>query len=106
MPIVGVIENMAGFTTPDGQHFDIFGTGGGASLADELGVPLLASVPIDPGVATGADAGDPVVVGQPDSPAATAIIDAAARITEILPPLALDTCVGRIGTLLAELESA
>ena len=105
MPIVGVIENMSGFTTPDGQHFDIFGSGGGASLADELGVPLLASVPIDPGVATGADAGSPIVVAQPDSPAAEAITDAASRITEILPPLALDTCVGRIGTLLAELEA-
>lgn len=105
MPIVGVIENMAGFTTPDGQHFDIFGTGGGESLADELGVPLLASVPIDPGVATGADAGTPIVQSHPDAPAAAAIIHAAARITEILPPLALDTCVGRLGALVAELDA-
>jgi ATP-binding protein involved in chromosome partitioning len=104
MPIVGVIENMAGFTTPDGQHFDIFGTGGGAALAADLGVPLLASVPIDPRVASGADAGTPVVIGQPASPAATAIVSAADRITEILPPLSLDTCVGRLGTLLAELD--
>ena len=106
MPIVGVIENMAGFTTPDGQHFDIFGTGGGATLAEDLGVPLLGSVPIDPGVATGADAGNPIVLDDPGSPAATAITAAADRITEILPPLALDNCVGRLGTLLAELDAS
>lgn len=105
MPIVGVIENMAGFTTPDGQQFDIFGTGGGASLANELGVPLLASVPIDPRVAVGADAGTPIVVDQPDAPATVAIIDAARRVTEILPPLALDNCVGRLGALLADLDA-
>lgn len=104
MPIVGVIENMAGFTTPDGQHFDIFGTGGGRALADELMVPLLGSVPIDPRVAEGADAGVPIVVDQPDSPATRAIVSAAHRITEILPPLALDTCVGRLGALVAELD--
>ncbi len=104
MPIVGVIENMAGFTTPDGQHFDIFGSGGGESLADDLGVPLLASVPIDRGVATGADVGIPIVLGDPGAPAAKAIIKAADRITAILPPVALDSCVGRIGALLAELE--
>lgn len=105
MPIVGVIENMAGFTTPDGQHFDIFGTGGGASLAEELGVPLLASVPIDPRVAVGADAGTPIVVDQPDAPATVAIVDAARLVTEILPPLALDNCVGRLGALLADLDA-
>lgn len=106
MPIVGVIENMAGFTTPDGQHFAIFGSGGGEALADQLGVPLLGSVPIDPGVAEGADAGAPIVLDDPDAPAAAAIVDAASRITEILPPLALDTCVGRLGALLADLDEA
>lgn len=106
MPIVGIIENMAGFTTPDGQHFDIFGTGGGAALADDLGVPLLASVPIDPRVAEGADAGTPVVVEAPDSPASIAIEAAAARITGILPPLAMDNCVGRLGVLLDELATS
>jgi ATP-binding protein involved in chromosome partitioning len=101
MPIVGVIENMAGFTANDGSHYDIFGAGGGQSLAEELGVPLLSSVPIDPRVAEGADAGTPVVVDQPNSPAAVAINAAADRIVEILPPVALDTCVGRLGALAA-----
>ena len=99
MPIVGVIENMAGFTANDGSHYDIFGAGGGAQLADELAVPLLGSIPIDPRIAEGADAGRPVVVDEPESPASQAIISSAGRITEILPPLALDSCVGRLSAL-------
>ena len=106
MPIVGVIENMAGFTTPDGMTFDIFGAGGGAALAQELGVPLLSSVPIDPRVAEGADAGAPVVLDAPDGPAARAIHDAAREIVTILPPAALDNCVGRLGALAAASDSA
>ena len=46
LEVLGVIENMAGFTTPDGQRFSIFGEGGGAALADDLDVPLLGSVPL------------------------------------------------------------
>ncbi len=106
MPIVGVIENMAGFTTPTGETFDIFGSGGGTSLAHELGVPLLSSVPIDPRVAAGADAGTPVIVDDPTSPAARAIAEAASEILTILPPAALDSCVGRLGALAAATESA
>jgi len=101
MPIVGVIENMAGFTANDGSHYAIFGEGGGEALATDLGVPLLASIPIDPRVAAGADAGRPVVVDEPDSPAAEAIVRASDRITEILPPAAMDSCVGRLGALAA-----
>ena len=101
MPIVGVIENMAGFTANDGSHYAIFGEGGGAALAHDLGVPLLSSVPIDARVAAGADAGHPVVVDDPDGPAARAILEAADRITEILPPAAMDSCVGRLSTLAA-----
>ncbi len=106
MPIVGVVENMAGFTTRTGDHYAIFGQGGGAVLADDLGVPLLGSVPIDPFVASGGDAGTPVVTEHPDSAAGKAIIDVADEITRILPPLALESCVGRLGALLDELESS
>ncbi len=103
MPIVGVVENMAGFTSDSGEQFAIFGEGGGPALADDLGVPLLGSVPIDPLLASGGDEGTPVVLTQPDAPAAVAIINVAAAITDILPPLALDSCVGRLGVLLDEL---
>lgn len=99
MPIIGVIENMAGFTTADGSHYDIFGSGGGVALADDLGVELLGSIPIDPNVASGGDSGDPVVIAQPEGPAGAAIISAAERIVDILPPLQLDSCIGRLAAL-------
>jgi ATP-binding protein involved in chromosome partitioning len=101
MPIVGVIENMSGFTTPDGSHYPIFGSGGGQALAQELSVPLIASVPIDPSVSEGSDAGEPIVTHHPETAAAQAIVQAAATITEILPPLALDNCIGRLSNLAA-----
>jgi len=105
MPIVGVVENMAGFTTESGEHHAIFGSGGGATLAQDLGVPLLGSVPIDPLVASGGDTGQPVVEVHPESPAALEIVSVAGQITQILPPLALDNCVGRLGALLDELPT-
>ncbi len=101
MPIVGVIENMAGFTASDGAHYPIFGSGGGQALADELSVPLIASVPIDPSVSEGSDAGRPIVIDRPETAAARIIVQAAATITEILPPLALDNCIGRLSNLAA-----
>lgn len=99
MPIIGVVENMAGFTTDEGAHYAIFGSGGGASLAEDLGVELLGSIPIDPHVAAGGDTGEPVVAAQPGGPAGSAMIQVAARITEILPPLQLDSCIGRLSAL-------
>ncbi|MDK1017818.1 MAG: Mrp/NBP35 family ATP-binding protein [Actinomycetota bacterium] len=99
MPIIGVVENMAGFTTEDGTRHDIFGSGGGASLANDLGVELLGSIPIDPDVASGGDSGDPVVIAQPEGFAGAAIIAIAARVVEILPPLQLDSCIGRLSAL-------
>lgn len=99
MPIIGVVENMAGFTTNEGTHYDIFGSGGGATLAEELGVELLGSIPIDPNVATGGDAGEPVVAAQATGPAGAALVEVADRVTEILPPLQLDSCIGRLSAL-------
>jgi ATP-binding protein involved in chromosome partitioning len=101
MPVIGVIENMSGFTTPDGDHFPLFGSGGGQALADDLGVGLLGAVPIDPRVAEGGDSGNPVVVGEPSSPSAVAVVNAAKELTALLPPIADDGCSARL-TLLAE----
>ena len=71
VPVVGVIENMSGFTDPEsGRRFELFSSGGGQRLAEELGVPLLGSVPLQPGLAELADAGQPVVVAEPESAAA------------------------------------
>ena len=101
MPVIGVIENMSGFTTPNGEHFPLFGSGGGTALAEDLGVELLGAVPIDPRVAEGGDAGNPVVLASPDAPSAVAIGNAAKTLTALLPPIADDGCSARL-TLVAE----
>ena len=104
MPVVGVIENMSGFTADDGTHYDLFGRGGGQALADDLGVPLIAQVPLDPKVVEGGDIGAPVVDAHPEAPSAQAIIAAAARIIELVPPAAEETCTARIAVLMEALE--
>ncbi len=62
--IAGVIENMSAFINEEGNYYEIFGTGGGEKLAQELGVPLLGSIPIDPFVSNGSDSGVPVILGE------------------------------------------
>jgi ATP-binding protein involved in chromosome partitioning len=104
MPVVGVIENMAGVTTEDGSHYALFGSGGGEALAEELAVPLLGSVPLDPLVVEGGDDGNPVVRGHPDAPAARAISAVAYRLVELLPPAEDETCTSRIAILADQLE--
>jgi len=99
MPVVGVIENMSGFTTEEGRHYDLFGSGGGSELANQLGVPLLGQIPLDPNVVNGGDEGRPVVVEAPDGPAGTAIRSVADRLLELVPPAAADTCTARIAVL-------
>jgi ATP-binding protein involved in chromosome partitioning len=85
LEICGVIENMAGFTTPDGQRFPIFGEGGGQRLADELEVPLLAQVPLTMPLRVQADAGVPLVAVDPDDPAAQAVRHAARGLIALAP---------------------
>lgn len=77
--VAGVIENMSAMVMPDGSTMDVFGEGGGQIVADRLGVilghevPLLASVPLDPALRSNSDAGTPIVLEAPDSPAAKEI---------------------------------
>ena len=85
LELLGVIENMSGFTTPDGQRYTIFGEGGGQLLADELDVPLLGKVPLSEELREGADAGLPLVLSNPDAPASVAIRDAARGIVASTP---------------------
>jgi ATP-binding protein involved in chromosome partitioning len=73
VPVLGVVENMSYLELPDGTRMDIFGTGGGESLARVSGVPFLGSIPIDASVRTGGDTGKPVVITQPDSVVAQAL---------------------------------
>jgi ATP-binding protein involved in chromosome partitioning len=85
LELLGVIENMSGFTTPDGERFTIFGEGGGQLLADELDVPLLAKVPLSEELRAHADAGSPLVLEEPDAPASQAIRAAARGIVAATP---------------------
>jgi ATP-binding protein involved in chromosome partitioning len=83
--VVGVVENMAALTLPDGSVLDLFGAGGGEAVAAALSaeteaVPLLASIPLSPRLRADGDAGTPVVVAHPADPAATAIASLAARL--------------------------
>lgn len=78
VPIIGVIENMSGFTCPScGDVTHIFHQGGGEAIATELGVPFLGKVPLDPAIVDSGDDGLPLVLGRPDSPAAQAYADIA-----------------------------
>lgn len=85
IPVAGVIENMAGFVTPSGERFEIFGRGGGSALADEIDVPLLASVPLTMPLREQADAGEPLVSIDPDDPASQAIRQAARGLVAMAP---------------------
>jgi ATP-binding protein involved in chromosome partitioning len=85
LEIAGVVENMAGFVTPDGERYAIFGEGGGQALADELDVPLLAQVPLTMPLREHADAGVPLVSANPDEPASQAIRHAARGIIALSP---------------------
>ena len=85
LELLGVIENMSGFTSPDGQRFTIFGEGGGQLLADELDVPLVGKIPLSEELREHADAGTPLVLEHPDAPAAQAIRDAAHGIVAATP---------------------
>ena len=77
---LGIIENMSYYTCPGcGRESDIFGRGGGESVAEELGVPFLGQVPIYEPIRVGSDIGVPIVSAEPDSPAADSFMKVAER---------------------------
>jgi len=81
VPTLGLIENMSHFVCPSCRHeSDIFGKGGGEALATELGVPFLGRIPLYEPIRRGGDAGVPITIGEPDSPAAMAFRYAAERL--------------------------
>jgi ATP-binding protein involved in chromosome partitioning len=86
LTVTGVIENMSWFTGNDGERYEIFGSGGGRLLAEELKVPLLGQIPLVPALREGGDVGDPIVVDQPESEAARAIEGIAEKLLKIAPP--------------------
>ena len=104
LKVLGVIENMSTFTCGHGEVYALFGSGGGQALADGLGVPLVARVPLEPEVSAANDAGRPLSVAAPGSAAGSAFAAAADRIAdELLPPVDMAGCTAR---MLATVEAA
>jgi ATP-binding protein involved in chromosome partitioning len=83
--VIGVVENMSWFTGDDGKRYELFGSGGGAALAEELGVELMGQIPLLPAMGRGADEGHPVYVAAPGSEAAGAFDLLAAAVVERRP---------------------
>jgi ATP-binding protein involved in chromosome partitioning len=80
LPLRGVVENMSWLAGPDGGRQYLFGEGGGRQLADELGVPLLGQIPLDPDLRAGGDEGRPVSATEPESTTARVFADIAAAL--------------------------
>lgn len=81
-PVIGIVENMAAFTLPSGEVVDIFGTGGGERLADEMELRFLGRIPLDPAVRKAGDDGCPTVLAAPESAASLALNEIASTIRE------------------------
>jgi ATP-binding protein involved in chromosome partitioning len=93
--VAGVIENMSSFTCDHGESYALFGTGGGQTLADEIGVDLLGCIPIEPTVAAGSDNGEPVSISG-TGVAAAEFMKIAVRIISDSPPMQeMDGCSAR-----------
>ncbi len=89
VPVLGIVENMSWFACPHcGKPTPLFGTGGGKRLADELGLPLLGEIPLYPSVVAGGDEGVPILVREPDSPAARSLRATATRVAESMEAVA------------------
>lgn len=82
-PVLGVVENMSYFIAPDtGQHYSIFGSGGGEQLAMEYEIPFLGRIPIDPRIAEGGDAGKPAMLEQQESTLVTEFEKIAGQVAQ------------------------
>ena len=106
LKVLGVVENMSEFVAPDGSRHAIFGSGGGKRLAALTGAPLIGQIPIEPAVSIAGDEGRPVVLAEPDGPAATEFRRIARLIVdELLPPVEMAGCTARILELATQAAS-
>jgi ATP-binding protein involved in chromosome partitioning len=85
LSVRGVIENMSWFTGDDGTRYELFGRGGGAQLAGDLGVPLIGQIPLVPELREGGDTGRPITVTDPDCEASLAFSAVAKHLVAIGP---------------------
>lgn len=107
LKVLGVIENMTSFECEHGGSYALFGEGGGEALAAQVGVPLLGQVPLEPALSAGADAGTPLVLDHPETPASQVVIGVADRIVdELLPPIEMTGCTARIFDAVGQSETA
>jgi ATP-binding protein involved in chromosome partitioning len=92
--VAGVVENMSGFTCDHGEHYDLFGSGGGERLAHEIGAPLLARIPLDPAVSAGGDRGAPASLeGGAAGRVFASLVDA---VLDIAPVVEMGDCTARM----------
>jgi len=85
VPVIGIVENMSGFVCPKcGAEVNIFKTGGGRKIAEDLDIPFLGSIPLDPEICADSDNGKPFIVGHTDSPASKAFMGIVKKIERYL----------------------
>jgi ATP-binding protein involved in chromosome partitioning len=94
--VAGVIENMSSFVCDHGSEYALFGSGGGQALADDIGAPLLGSIPIEPAVAAGGDSGEPVSLLGTGLAAQAFRAIARTIVTETVPPVKMAECSARV----------
>ncbi len=104
IPLLGVIENMSYFETNEGKTFNIFGEGGGSSLANQFSIPLLSCIPISEDTNNEADDGNPLILQEKDSPTKRELLKLVKTIEEKLPPIQDETCTGRLAKVFEELS--
>ena len=105
IPLLGVIENMSYFETNTGKKYEIFGKGGGEKLAEQFAIPLLMKIPLSESTTTEADKGIPLIEQQADTPTKSSLHTLVDKISEALPPIADETCTGRIAKVFEELAN-
>ena len=104
--VCGVIENMSAFTCEHGTSYALFGEGGGQALADQVGVPLLGRIPLEPAVAAGGDAGVPVALAGTGPAADEFRAIARLIVEEVAPPTNMAGCSARmLGMVAAALDA-
>ena len=104
IPLLGVIENMSYFETNEGKTFNIFGEGGGSSLANQFSIPLLSCIPISEDTNNEADDGNPLILQEKDSPTKRELLKLVKTIEVKLPPIQDETCTGRLAKVFEELS--
>jgi ATP-binding protein involved in chromosome partitioning len=104
IPLLGVIENMSYFETNEGKTFNIFGEGGGSSLANQFSIPLLSCIPISEDTNNKADDGNPLILQEKNSPTKRELLELVKTIEEKLPPIQDETCTGRLAKVFEELS--